>query len=30
MTKFKLSNALKELIDTNIILLNVEEWIEQG
>jgi hypothetical protein len=30
MTKSKPSNALKQLIDTNTILLDVEEWVERG
>jgi hypothetical protein len=30
MTKSKASNALKTLIDTNILQLEVEEWVERG
>jgi hypothetical protein len=30
MTKSKPTNALKRLIDTNTIQLDVEEWVERG
>jgi hypothetical protein len=30
ITKSKPSNALKQLIDTNTILLNVKEWVKRG
>ena len=30
ITKAKPSNALTQLLDTNTLQLNVEEWVERG
>ena len=30
MTKAKSSNALTQLLDTNTLQLDVEEWVERG